>query len=141
LSTLPSGEEIALLREEHRAIVRDLGSVQRLLHEKKQHPQRRRESIDVLGARLRVHFAHEEETVYKPLNSVLKGRTPTKELMQDHRSIRQAFERLSRLSASRGNGQASLSDLTDLFQFLQSALGKHLEKEEKVVFWLAEYHL
>jgi len=97
--------------------------------------------IDALGGRLRLHFVLEEETVYRPLNFVLKEDSPTEELMEDHRSIRLAIKKLGRMDTSLREGQASMSDLRYQIRFLDSAFRKHFEKEEKVVFWLAEHNL
>ena len=127
-----------MLREEHRAIIRQLDRVHRLLDDKKH--LLGRESIDALGAQLKVHLAHEEEALYRPLKSILKERSPTGELMKDHRSIRRALRELEGLAAASG-GQASASDLRGQLQILQSALREHMVKEEKVAYWLADHHL
>jgi len=141
LVQLPMQARIALLREEHSAIFRQLGEVEKSFAKDRQHPQRRRELIDALGGRLRLHFVLEEEIVYRPLNFVLKEDSPTEELMEDHRSIRLAIKKLGRMDTSLREGQASMSDLRYQIRFLDSAFRKHFEKEEKVVFWLAEHNL
>ncbi len=87
---------------------------------------------------LKTHFAHEETALYGPLDAKLKGSSPTRELVKDHQSIQEAFDRLADACLVSG---APSADQRDQLSSLRSLLNRHLEKEEKVVFWLADYHL
>ena len=131
-------DEIPLLRDEHRGIMRRLGLIGRSLDSPGiGHRKGFRESVSELGSRLEVHFAREERALYAPLSSRMKGGSPTEELLNDHQDIREAFDRLNRMGAE----GASLSDLREQDSSLRSALKEHLGKEERVLFWLADSRL
>ena len=130
-----------MLKEQHREIVRELDGLQRSLSRKEQDPRQLCDLIGILAAKMEIHFAHEEEAVYKPLDSLLKEHSPTGELIDDHRSIRMKFGNLRSMSAGQEGEGGSASDLGSQLRLLRSDLRKHLAKEETVIFWLAEYHL
>jgi hemerythrin-like domain-containing protein len=131
-------DQLTILREEHRGIVQQLRLVRRSLEASRPGPQEKlHESISELGSRLEAHFDHEERTLYGLLDSRLKRSSPTSELVKEHRVIQGALRTLQTMGAER----APAVQLEGQLSSLRSALNRHLEKEEKVVFWLADYHL
>lgn len=131
-------DQIPLLRDEHRGIMRHLGLVGRSLNAPGTGPREDfRESVSELGSRLEVHFACEERVLYAPLSARLKGRSPTEELLNDHQGIREVFNSLNKMEAE----GASVSDLREQVFLLWFALKEHLGKEERVLFWLADSRL
>ena len=130
---------MTLLKDEHRLIARRIGAVERQIGSAGQGSGRNlRGSLSGLGTLLKTHFAHEEMTLYKPLDARLRGSSPTGELIEDHQSIRRAFDRLEGVCL---DGEAPSADRVRRLSSLRSLLNRHLEKEEKVVFWLADCHL
>lgn len=132
-------DRVTLLRDEHRAIVRRVAAVGRQVGASPPAPPGDlRESISGLGLLLKTHFAHEEAAVFRPLDARLRGRSPIGELVDDHRSIREALDRLAGVCLAAG---VTPAEKRDRFSSFRSLLDQHLEKEEKVVFWLAEIRL
>ena len=138
---MPSEDRVGVLREEHRQIVRRLGQIEKSLEGHGNMDQKLRRSVADLGAQLRAHFAHEESVVYRPLKSTLGEDSPTEELMEDHHTIWTAFTSFREMSSGKGDGEVPGESLRGTMALLRSTLNRHLEKEEKVVFWLADYHL
>lgn len=137
-SSMSSGGWVALLRREHRGIVRQIGAVGRAVDAGGPRSGRRlSESITELGSRLEAHFSHEEAAIYRQLESTLKEDSPTQELFRDHRTIQGAFRRLGEMGAE----GAPAEELKAQLASLRGALTGHIEKEERVVFWLAESRL
>ncbi len=130
------------LREEHKGIVRQLGLVRASIKDSSpSSTERLRGLIDGLGSRLETHFIDEERILYKPLKQRLGKDSPTDEMMHDHKSIHRTFERLRSGSTEYDADSSRIGDLQLCFDSLQKELGGHLEKEEKVLFWLADLKL
>jgi hemerythrin-like domain-containing protein len=134
---MPAGD-VTALRDEHKGIVHRLAIIERCVNAPGFNERRFRESVATLGVQLRVHFRHEEKAVYEPLNSKLKGSSPTRELVQDHSYIWKAFNKLSEADLALSAGEDSSAQLKGRISSLRLTLRKHLEKEEKVVYWLAD---
>jgi hemerythrin-like domain-containing protein len=134
-------EDVMALRKEHKGIVHRLAIVEKCIDAPGFNERKFRESMATLGVQLREHFTHEERAVYGPLNSRLKRSSPTRELIEDHSSIWKAFDKLSEAKLAQGAGVAPSTELKDRLSSLQLTLRRHLEKEEKVVFWLADLRL
>ena len=134
-------ENVMALKEEHKEIVHRLAVVEKCVNAPEFNERRVHESIAALGGQLREHFRREERTVYKPLNSRMKMISPTGELTEDHSSIWRAYNKLSEASLAQGTEMASSAQMKGRLSSLQRMLRKHLEKEEKAVFWLADCRL
>ena len=132
---MTAGDRLAVMRNEHRGIVRQVGLVARSLRASRPNMGRLHDSISELSSRLETHFAHEEGTIYRPLDSRLERNSPTAELVRDHRAIRGEMKMLA-MTCAEGS---SAGELKDRFSALRSVLDRHLGKEEKVVFWLVEH--
>ena len=115
-------EDVLALREEHTGIIHRLAAVERCVSAPGFNGRKFRDSTAALGVQLRKHFAHEERAVYQPLNSRLKQSSPTGELMEDHRSIWKAFERLRKVNFAEGSGAASAVELRKRLSSLQLTL-------------------
>ncbi|HXX72083.1 MAG TPA: hemerythrin domain-containing protein [Candidatus Acidoferrales bacterium] len=133
-----SAEGVVALREEHKGIVQRLAIIERCVNAPGFNEKKFRESVATLGVQLREHFKHEERVVYEPLNSRLKGSSPTKELIEEHGSIWKAFDKLGETNLTKNARVISSAQLKVNLSSLQLALGKHLKKEERLVFWLAD---
>jgi len=134
-------EEITALRGEHKEIIHRLAMVERHVNAPRFNERMFRESVATLGVKLREHFRREERDVYGPLNSRLKGDSPTSDLIEDHSSIRKAFDKLSKADLAKRTGRHPPAQLKRELSSLELTLRRHLVKEETVVFWLAECQL
>jgi hemerythrin-like domain-containing protein len=103
-------------------------------------PEKLLELIDHLGSRIAKHFAYEEKILYKPLKMKLEKDSPTDEIILDHELIRRDFEILRRACVQYGTSSSSVVLQRCLDPF-QRELSEHLRKEERVLFWLAEFKL
>jgi hemerythrin-like domain-containing protein len=131
-----AGDRIATLREEHRSITRQL-KLLRTITSRPSSTDRLRELVNILESQLRTHFNHEERGLYKPLGRKLGRDSPVSQMRLEHRSIRRTFEAFRRSSTECGAGQSRSGELQRCFEALQEQVNGHLEKEEKVLFWLA----
>jgi hemerythrin-like domain-containing protein len=130
------------LREEHKVIVRQLGLVRASIKDSSPSSTKRlRGLIDDLGSRLEIHFIDEEKLLYKPLKQRLRKDSPTDEMLEEHKSIHRTFERLRSGSTQYEADRSRIGDLQLCLDSLQKELRGHLEKEEKVLFWLADLKL
>lgn len=137
-----ASDRLAPLREEHEGIVRQLGLVRAGVKDSSPSSKRRlRGLIDVLGSRLEAHFIDEERILYKPLKQRLGKDSPTSEMMREHRSIHRTFEEVRSGSTEYEGDGSRIGDLQLSLESLQREIGGHLEKEEKVLFWLADLKL
>jgi len=135
-------DRLAPLREEHEEILRQLGLVQASLTDPLPYSKRRlRGLIDGLGSLLEAHFIDEESILYRPLKQRLGKHSPTGEMMREHRSIHRAFEKLRSGSTEYERGRSRTGDMQLSLDSLQREISGHLEKEEKVLFWLADLKL
>jgi hemerythrin-like domain-containing protein len=131
-------DDVTALRDEHKGIVHRLAIIERCVNAPGFNERKFQESVATLGVQLKEHFTHEERVVYEPLNSRLKGRSPTRELIEEHDSIWRAFDTLIETNPARSGGATSSAQLKGNLSSLQLTLRKHLKKEERVVFWLAD---
>jgi len=137
-----NADRLAPLREEHERILRQLGSVQAGIKDHSPSSNRRLQGlIDGLGSRLEAHFADEERTLYKPLKQRLGKDSPISEMVREHRSIRRTFEKLRSASNEYEAHRSRIGDLRLSLDSLQREINGHIEKEEKVLFWLADLKL
>jgi len=142
------GRAIARLRTEHQDIIRTLNIVGdeaiNAVHPKSNGTKRISKLILQLGVLLKTHFAHEQTALYGPLRSTLGGDSPTDSMLEEHRSIQRAYERVLAALAE-CESQASSSQAREGLRFhidsLQGITTEHIRKEEKIIFWIAELNL
>jgi len=99
------------------------------------------ESIGLLKSIVETHLLNEESTLYEPLRLRLGRNGPIDAMTREHRSIRQALGRLLSASDEYGAGRTRIGDLQFCFNSFRKEIGEHIEKEEKVLFWLADLKL
>jgi len=133
-------DQLATLKEEHRSISRQL-KLLRTITSGPSSTERLRELVNILESQLRTHFNHEERGLYKSLSKRLGRHSPIGQMRLEHTSIRRTFEAFRRSSIEYGAGQSRSGELKRCFEALQEQVVGHVEKEEKVLFWLADVKL
>jgi len=83
---------------------------------------------------MRRHFGEEEAVLYKPLGLVLGKDGPTGEMIGEHRSIQSTLEKVG---ASLKSRRTNSHDLRPMLDSLDRLVRGHMDKEERVLFWLA----
>jgi hemerythrin-like domain-containing protein len=133
-------DRIATLKNEHKGISRQLSVVRGELTASPPSDRLQR-SIGRLESLVERHFTGEEESLYKPLKLRLGRRDPVDAMTQEHRTIRRTLREL-RSSLTRCEADSSrVGELRSCFDSLQRDLGEHVEREETVIFWLADLKL
>ena len=99
------------------------------------------ESIDRLKSMVERHILNEEATLYEPLRLKFGRGGPIDTMTREHRSIRQSLGRLLSALDAYSAGRTRIADLQSSLNSLQKEIGEHIEKEEKVLFWLADLKL
>ena len=99
------------------------------------------ESIRVLKGMVEAHLMNEEATLYDPLRLRLGRDGPIETMTREHRTIRQALARLLSVLGEYSAGRTRIGVLQSCFNSFQEEIGEHIEKEEKVLFWLADLTL
>jgi hemerythrin-like domain-containing protein len=133
-------DRITPLKNEHKGISRQLSVVRGELTASPPSDQLER-SIDRLESLVEKHFTGEEESLYKPLKLRLGRRDSVDAMTQEHRTIRKTLREL-RSSLTRCKADPSRAgELRSCFDSLQREMGEHVEREETVIFWLADLKL
>ncbi len=134
-------DRITPLKNEHRVISRQLAIVLGELTASPPPPEELQRSIERLGSLVEMHFTGEEESLYKPLRLRLRRSNPVEAMTREHRTILKTLGELhSCLARCRADSSRS-GELRSCFYAFQRELGKHIEREETVVFWLADLKL
>jgi hemerythrin-like domain-containing protein len=135
---------LAQLREEHRAIIRQLNLVRSSIKQGSRFStEGLRELVDGLGKQMETHFKHEQETLYDPLRSALGKDNPAGSMLEGHKAMKRAYNHLLSLLDDyvvRGSSHAKDSLLSGIDSLLETIL-EYVRKEEKVIFWIAELNL
>ena len=92
------------------------------------------ETFERLRSGLRGHFGEEEAVLYMPLGLVLGKDSPIGEMIGEHRSIQSTLEKVG---ASLKSRRAYSNDLRPMLDSLERLVRGHIDKEERVLFWLA----
>ncbi len=100
-----------------------------------------RKSILTLGPMLKSHFDNEEKGLYESLEASLGKDSPTEGLVGEHRAIYREFKQLVDILAKYEDEPTFLRHLKTSVNLLQKMMNEHIEKEEKVVFWIAQVKL
>jgi hemerythrin-like domain-containing protein len=130
-------DRVTPLKKEHAEIRHQLELVWTIMASSSNSRGRLRHAVNRLAALTETHFTEEETSLYEPLRSKMRSAGPVDSMGQEHRSILRDFRRLS---ASIRN-QAQIRELRYSFILLETEIDKHIEREEKVLFWLAELKL
>jgi hemerythrin-like domain-containing protein len=133
-------DRITPLKNEHKGITRQLGVVRGELTASPPSDQLQR-SIDRLESLVEKHFTGEEESLYRPLKLRLGRKNSVDAMTQEHKTIRKALRELHSSSERCKADPSSVGGLRSCFDSLQRELGEHIEREETVVFWLADLKL
>jgi len=133
-------DRITPLKNEHRSISRQLDVVRGEMTASPPSDQLQR-SIDRLGSLVETHFTGEEESLYKPLKLRLGRDNPVDAMTQEHRTIRRAIRELHSSFTRCKADSSRAGELRSCFDSVQRELGEHIEREESVLFWLADLKL
>jgi len=124
---------IQALTEEHHDILRQLT---RLFIE----VESRKDTVETF-ARLRLelnrHFREEETILYRPLGAHLGKDSPIAEMIREHRSIQSALARVGASLKPHARRRTYFDDLRPMLDSLDKLVHAHVNKEERVLFWLA----
>lgn len=135
------GDPISELRSEHRRIISQLNLAGRAVAARSDQRSRSAESLRRLEALVAKHFALEESSVYAPLKSSLGRDSPVDSMRREHASLLRSLQGIA-AEADRGEREGSSEDgLGARLRSFQRAFGEHVEKEESVLFWLADLKL
>ena len=139
---MTQGDRITPLVNEHKNIMNQLDRVRNaMMVSPRQSRGKPGESIDVLRSMVEAHLLNEEAAIYEPLRLRLGRNGPIDTMTREHRSIRQGLGRLLSASDEYGTGRTRIGDLQSCFDSLQKEIGQHMEKEERILFWLADLKL
>ncbi len=133
-------DRITPLKNEHKDISRQLSLVRGELAASLPSDELQR-SIDRLESLVERHFAGEEESLYKPLKLRLGRRDSVDAMTKEHRTIRKTLRKLHSSLARCEANPGRIGELRSCFDSLQRELGEHVEREETVIFWLADLKL
>jgi hemerythrin-like domain-containing protein len=137
-----AGDLITPLVEEHQGIADQLKLLRGLANASRPPSRRRlRNLLICLELQLRRHFDDEEQNLYRPLNVKLKSGSPTSEMTREHRSLSRSLDLLLRAFSDYETDRGKLGEFRLRINLLQSEMDAHVEKEEKVLFWLADLKL
>ena len=127
---------IEALAEEHYDILR---RVNRLSKEARTGGSRRTtaELFSELESKLKGHFVEEENTLYRPLETVLGEDGPIMDMIEEHRMIQRSLVRAGAILWARTGHQTHPSELQRVCDSLDELIRSHIDKEEAVLFWLA----
>lgn len=135
-------DRITPLMNEHKGIARQLDLLRKAIGESERpSPRGLCESIDHLASLVETHFDREESSLYKPLKLRLGRDNPVDSMAREHRSIRRTLGGLVSASAEYKADRSGLPGVQSRFDSLQREMGEHMEKEEQVLFWLADLKL
>ncbi|MGH9919875.1 MAG: hemerythrin domain-containing protein [Nitrososphaerales archaeon] len=135
-------DRITPLKNEHSGLRRQLDLVRKAITESpRPSPGELRESIGRLESLVERHFAYEENSLYKPLKRRLGKDNPIDQMDREHRLLRQTLGRLLSASVEYSVNPSLIGDLQSCFKSFQNETGEHSEKEEAVLFWLADLKL
>lgn len=130
------------LRREHKGIARQLELISKKIGDSRISSNARwGELLDGFGVALRAHFANEERMLYQPLETKLSRSGLAAEMRRKHRLLHHDFAAFRRACEIYEATGSLPGDLELLFASFESGLSKHIEEEEKVVFWLADCKL
>jgi iron-sulfur cluster repair protein YtfE (RIC family) len=90
-----------------------------------------------LKSRVEKHFREEEAMLYRPLDLKMRLDSPTGDMMNDHRVIREKLDELGTWLEFHGKVYPQDLELESSLESLELLIQKHITKEEKVLFWLA----
>ena len=136
----PEQDRTRTLKREHRGISRQLSVVQGGVMASLPSEELKR-SIDLLESLLETHFMGEEESLYKPLKQRLGRSNPVDGMTREHRTIRKRLGELDSSMARCLADSGRAGELRSCFDSLQRELGEHIQREEAVLFWLADLKL
>jgi len=133
-------DRITPLKNEHKGISRQLNVVGGEMTVSPPSDQLQR-SIDRLESLVEKHFTGEEESLYRPLKLRLGRKNSVDAMTQEHKAIRRTLRELHSSLARWKADSSRVGELRSCFDSLQRELGVHIEREETVVFWLADLKL
>lgn len=134
--------EIEALRREHENILRELVLLRDAL-DKREAARTVFALASSLGRDLETNFSHELSILYEPMKKKpgLKG-GPISTMIAEHSAISRAFKTLlSAIETLRNRSSHQYEDLRLQIDGLQRLVGKHVRREEKILFWMAELEL
>ena len=124
------------MAEEHRDILR---RVNRLSKEARTGGSRRTTAalLSELESKLKGHFGEEENTLYRPLETVLGEDAPIVGMIEEHRMIQRSLVRVRAILWARKGHKTHPSELQQVCDSLDELIRSHIDREEAVLFWLA----
>lgn len=135
-------DRITPLKDAHKGMLRQLDMLRGALGgSTPPEPGELEESIDRLESLVRTHFYDEEKNLYRPLKTKLGRDGPIDAMAHEHGLIRQTLRRLRSVSVEYERDLDGIAGVRSCFDSLQSQVSEHLQREETVLFWLADLKL
>ena len=135
-------DRITPLKNAHSGIRHQLDLVRNAMTESPlPSPRDLQKSIERLRSLVERHFVDEEGSLYTPLKRRLGRANPVDAMTREHRLMHQTLGRLVSASIEYTVDSGRIGDVRSCFDSFQREMGEHLEKEETVLFWLADLKL
>ena len=134
-------DRIAKLKDQHDEVRRQLELLRGSTGAQRPSAGALRKSIVRLTSSIETHLTEEESGLYRPLNLRLRGDSPADSMMQEHRLILQRLRRLQSSSLEYGEDPSRMAAVKANLSSLSREIGEHMDKEETVLFWLADLKL
>ena len=134
-------DRIARLKHQHDEVRRQLELLRGSLGAQRPSARALRKSIVRLTSSIEAHLTEEESSLYKLLNLRLRRDSPADSMMQEHRLIRQSLRRLQSSSLEYGEDPSRMAAVKANLGSLGREIGEHMDKEETILFWLADLKL
>ena len=141
-------EVIAILSQAHEAGMEKLGLLSRAASEldSESGPAalgNLKEVLQFFQGELRVHFRHEEETLFPALQRVIGRAGPIQVMLDEHQSLWRAVdvleEKTAQLEGASAENRSKIARETRLVaNHIADFLSSHIEKENSVLFPMAE---
>jgi hemerythrin-like domain-containing protein len=98
-------------------------------------------SVERLESLVEAHMVDEESSLYEPMKRRLGRDNPIDEMAREHRSIRQGLSQLHSVSVEYSDDPSRIGDVKSHLKSLEEKIGEHMNREEGVLFWLADLKL
>lgn len=134
-------DRIARLKHQHDEVRRQLELLRGSMGAQRPSAGDLRTSIVRLTSSIEAHLTEEESSLYKLLNLRLRRDSPADSMMQEHRLIRQSLRRLQSSSLEYGEDPSQMAAIKANLGSLSREIGEHMDKEETILFWLADLKL
>ncbi|MBI2858299.1 MAG: hemerythrin domain-containing protein [Chloroflexi bacterium] len=137
---------ISVLQQAHQAGLEKMEWLQSAIEELKQGKTdsalgRLRDLTGFFDGDLRLHFFQEENALFPAISHAIGPMGPVAVMLDEHKALWQAIDRLEEEIERGVQGEASTAPLQHVASYILWALRSHIEKEDRMLFPLAEAHL